>query len=342
MLSFDSATIDAAAEKESFTGVVALDSADERIFDRAYGLAHRAFRVPNTLETQFAIASGSKVFTALAVLSLVEEGALRLDQPAREILGTDLLLIDDAVTIEHLLTHTSGIGDYLDEESDWEATDYVLTGQVHTLTSAEAFLPLVDGFAQKHPPGERFSYCNGGYIALAIILERVTKEVFHDAVRRRVIAPAGLAHTDFLRLDELPASAAVGYLFAEGNRANTLHLPVLGNGDGGAFTTAGDLHRFWRAFFDGRIVSKQTVAEMVRPRHEVPAEGLDYGMGLWVHPGGRAVVVEGYDAGVSFRSTHIFGSATTASVLGNSSEGAWPVIGVVAEAIDAALDSRGA
>jgi CubicO group peptidase (beta-lactamase class C family) len=337
-MQLDSAALAAAADKTAFTGVVTTDTADDRVFEKAYGFAHRGYGAPNRPETRFAIASGSKAFTALAVMRLVEEGALRLEQRVRDFLGGDLPLIDDAVTVEHLLTHTSGIGDYLDEEGEWEASDFVLSVPVHTLTTAEAFLPLVDGFPQKLAPGERFSYCNGGYIVLAILLERVTGDTFHDVVRERVFAPAGLAQTDYLRLDELPGTAATGYLFDAGDRTNTLHLPVLGNGDGGAFTSAADLHRFWRSFYAGAIVSPASVEEMTRARFDVPHEGKRYGMGFWLHRTAEVGIIEGYDAGVSFRSLHIPASATTASVLGNSSEGAWPVIRVVTDAVDQAVD----
>jgi CubicO group peptidase (beta-lactamase class C family) len=341
MLALETDAIEAAAAENAFSGVVTADVADDRIFERASGFALRAFEVPNTVDTRFAIASGSKAFTALAVMRLVEEGMLRIDQPARDILGADLPLIDDRVTIEQLLTHTSGIGDYLDESGEWEPSDFVLSAPVHTLTTAEAFVPLVDGFAQKSPPGDHFSYCNGGYIVLAIILERVAGGVYHDIVRRLVVAPAELEHTDFLRLDELPSNTAVGYLFDGGDRANTLHLPVLGNGDGGAFTTASDLHKFWRMFFAGRIVQPGTVDTMVSPHSDFAPGRSRYGIGFHLHPTAPAVFIEGYDAGVSFRSTHIPASDTTVTVLGNSSEGAWPVVGAVAGAVDAEVAREG-
>lgn len=338
MLTIDTTALDAAVARNAFSGAVTVDVGDERVFERSEGFAQRAAGVPNRPDTRFAMASGSKSFTALAVMAGIEAGELRLDQRVREILGDDLPLIDDAVTVEHLLTHTSGIGDYLDEDSDWEASDYVLTAPVHTLTTAEAFLPLVDGFPQKFAPGARFSYCNGGYIVLAILLERTSGRTYHDVVRERVLDPAGLARTGFTRLDELPSGTAVGYLFGEGDRANTLHLPVLGNGDGGAFTTADDLHRFWRALLAARIVPASVVADMTRPRVDVRDEGMRYGMGFWLHETGSALVLEGYDAGVSFRSTHIPASAQTpeitVSVLGNTSEGAWPVISMLSAAID--------
>ncbi len=331
-LILDEEALDAATLKESFTGVFTVDVGDERRFERVEGYANRALRVPNTAHTRFAIASGSKTFTALAVLRLVEEGVLSLDTRVRGILGADLPLIDDAVTVEHLLTHTSGIGDYLDEEADWDPEDYVMPVPVHTLGDTEAFVPVVDGFPQSFPPGERFSYCNGGYIVLAVIAQRASGREYHDLVEEEVCARAGLTKTSFLRSDELPGDAALGYLFNEGDRTNVLHLPIRGNGDGGIYTTADDLHTFWRALLGGRIVSERTVDEMTRPRYDVPEEGLRYGMGVYIGPTGPQLAMEGYDAGVSFRSIHDPRTVMTASVLGNSSEGAWPVVKVVSDA----------
>ncbi|MBX9470392.1 serine hydrolase domain-containing protein [Microcella sp.] len=315
-----------AAARSPFTGVVSIDVDGEPELVKAYGFAHRAHQVPNTPDTRIAIASGSKVFTALAVLSLVEEGVLALDTPVRSILNSDLPLIDDRVTIEHLLTHHSGIGDYIDEDGDFEVDDYVLSVPVHTLDQTEAFLPVLDGFEQAFTPGEGFAYCNGGYMVLALVAERASGTPFHDLVQTRVFDKAGMSRSGYLRSDDLPADAALGYLDDEGNRTNVLHLPVRGNGDGGAYATAGDLTIFWRALLDGRIVSHQTVAEMTRPRAEVPDEDKRSGMGLFLLLDRDALVIEGYDAGASFRSTHDPETQRTVSILGNSSEGAWSLI----------------
>lgn len=334
----DPHALDEAVARSSFTGVATVHVAGQRTFERVEGFAHRGFGVAMTVDTRMAVASGGKGFTTLAVLRLVEEGRLRLDQPVRSLLGDDLPLIDDAVTVEQLLDHTSGIGDYLDEDSDWEPADHVLPMPVHTLTTTEAFLPALDGHPQKYPPGERFSYCNGGFMVLALLLERVTGETYHDVVRRLVLSPAGLTRTDFLPLNALPGDAALAYVEDEGDLAATLHLPILGNGDGGVFTTADDLHRFWLALLEGRIVSPSSVTLLTTPRHDVPSEEKRYGLGLWLHARGEALILEGYDAGASFRSTHLVDTATTVSVLGNSSEGGWPVIGVLADLIDAELD----
>jgi CubicO group peptidase (beta-lactamase class C family) len=322
--------VDAVARETGFSGVVAVPG-----FAAAYGFAHRALRVPNTVDTRFAIASGGKGFTALAVVSLVVEGALELSTTARSVLGDDLPLVDGAVTVEHLLAHWSGIGDYIDEDAGGEITDYVLPVPVHELTTASAFLPVLDGHPAKFPPGERFSYCNSGYVVLALIAERVSGVPFHDLVRQRVCAPAGLPDTDFLRSDELPARTALGYLTAHSDRTNVFHLPVLGSGDGGIYSTAADLAAFWRALFAGAIVPPVWVREMVRPRSDVPAESRRYGLGFWLHASTDVVMLEGYDAGVSFRSMHDPRSGATYTVLGNTSDGAWPVVRYLVDRLDA-------
>ncbi|WP_405218809.1 serine hydrolase domain-containing protein [Agrococcus sp. Ld7] len=333
----DTAILDEAVAEQPFSGVIAIDVGDERTLERAEGFLHRGLGVPMRADARIAIASGGKAFTALAVMRLIEQGSMRLDQRVRELLRDDLPLIDDAVTVEQLLDHTSGIGDYLDEAAEWEVDDFVLPLPVHALTTAEAFLPMLDGFAQAFAPGQRFAYCNGSYVVLAVLLERVTGESYHRAVRRLVLDPAGLDRTGFLPLNALPSDAAPGYLHDTGDLVNTLHLPVLGNGDGGVFTTADDLHRCWSALLDGRIVSSASLRAMMQPRHDVPDEQLRAGMGLFLHASLPVLVLEGYDAGASFCSWHIPASRTTVSVLGNSSEGGWPVMRVLRAAIEAAL-----
>ncbi len=321
-----STAIDAAARGEGLSGAIRVDVAGETIVRAGYGMAHRALGVPNTPETRFGLASGLKGLTALAVVSLVEEGTLSLDTTARSLLGTDLPLIDDDVTVEHLLAHRSGIGDYLDEDAGGAITDYLFTVPSHQLDSAEAYLAVLDGFPTAFPPGERFAYNNGGYVVLALLAERASGTPYADLVTERVCRPAGMASTAFLRSDELPGDAALGYLGPDfGDRTNLLHLPVVGVGDGGIYSTVDDIHRFWQALFAGAIVPARWVDEMVRPRSKASDAGYEYGLGFWLHESSTRVQLEGYDSGVSFRTVHDPVSDLTWTVVANTSEGAWPV-----------------
>jgi CubicO group peptidase (beta-lactamase class C family) len=318
-------SIDGLAAATGFSGVVRVDRGDRVELAKAYGSAHRGWRLPNTVDTRFAVASGTKGLTALTVASLIEEGGLDLGTPARSVLGEDLPLIDDGVTVEHLLAHRSGIGDYFDEDAIESATDYVLPLPVHRLATTEDYLAVLDGHRQTSPPGERFAYNNGGFVVLALIAERVGKAPFAELVRSRVCAPAGMRDTEFLRSDDPTGRTALGYLDGEGLRTNVLHLPVRGSGDGGVYTTAADVHSLWSALYAGRIVPVDRVAEMVRPHSDVPAESMRYGLGFWLHPTSDAVVLEGADAGVSFRTVHDQAAGVTHTVLSNTTAGAWPV-----------------
>jgi CubicO group peptidase (beta-lactamase class C family) len=324
--------VDTLARRTGFSGAVRVDRGGRLELVGAYGFADRAHEIPNTPETQFAIASGTKGLTALTIVSLVEEGSIELSTTARSVLGGDLPLIRDDVTIEHLLSHRSGIGDYLDEEVHHDPDEYVLPVPAQALETTEQYVAVLDGHPTKFPPDERFAYCNSGYVVLALIAERTARLPFHELVRSRVTEPAGMDESAFLRSDELPGRAAIGYVNSDGSsRTNVFHLPVRGSGDGGLYSTVADMSSFWRSLFAGRIVSREWVAEMTRPRSEVPSGPRRYGLGFWLATPGRAVMLEGSDAGVSFRSVHDPRREITHTVISNTSKGAWPIARLLAE-----------
>jgi CubicO group peptidase (beta-lactamase class C family) len=313
--------LDRIAAETGFSGVVRVDGPEGMEVVRAYGFADRAHAIPNEPGTQFGTASGTKSLTALVVMRLVEEGMLELSTPARSVLGADLPLVDGRVTVEHLLAHRSGIGDYLDEELEIELPEYPLPVPVQQLATTEAYLAVLDGHPQKFAPGERFAYCNSGYVLLALIVERTASTPFSDLVDDLVCTPAGMGDTAFLRSDDLPARAAIGYTQVDGAwRTNVFHLPVRGSGDGGIYTTAADVASFWRALFAGAIVRESTLAEMVRERSAArPDRG--FGLGFWLPTAGRAVQLEGGDVGVVFRSVHDPDRHATWTLLSNTREG---------------------
>lgn len=327
-------SVERVVDETGFSGVVHVSRAGEVLCERASGLADRAHGVPNTATTQFGIASGVKGFTALTIMSLVAEGTLALDTPVRSILGDELELISTDVTVGHLLAHTSGIGDYLDEATIEDIDDYVLPVPVDQLATTADYLAVLRGHRAKFEAGERFEYCNGGFVVLALIAEVVSTLSFHELVAERVFAPAGMTATAFPRSDELPASAAIGYVPTDdGWRTNQLTLPVRGSGDGGAYSTVGDVAAFWPALFAGRIIPRPLVDEMVRPHHTVPSESNLYGLGFWIRPDRATVMLEGYDAGVSFRSAYDPTPRLLSTVMSNTSSGAAPLVRLLDEAL---------
>lgn len=319
------------AQDSGFSGVVRVDGRGETRLEEAFGLAHRGYGRPNTTQTQFALASGTKTLTALTVLSLVADGTFSLATPAQKLLGQDLPLIDNAVTIEHLLAHRSGIGDYLEEDEDSDYNAYLMPVSVHLLDSTASYLPVLDGHPMRFAPGTEFAYCNSGYVVLALLAERATGKPFAQLLQERVCQPAGMTRTAFLRSDELAGDVAVGYLEPpHSGRSNVFHLPVCGSGDGGLYSTVADLHALWAAFLAGHIVPPDLMKTMQQPRSVMPA-GNAYGLGLWLSRVGadgrpQELGMQGMDAGVSFGSAYQLDSGTTVTVISNTATGAWPLL----------------
>lgn len=322
--------VDEKAAEMGFAGVVRLERSGVVALDAAYGLADRRHGIPMTTDNQLGMASGSKTITALVVMRMVEEGLLSLTAPARQALGVDLPLIGDDVTVEHLLSHRSGIGDYLDED-ELDSEDYPMPLSVHRLVTTEDFLPILDAHPTKFPAGERFSYCNGGFVVLALIAERVSGRSYQDLVRDLVCSAAGMDDTEFLRSDALPGRAALGYVKVEGQwRTNVFHLPVVATGDGGMYTTTADMARFWKALTSGRIVTAKTLADMCTPRSEPDPGSSDcYGLGFWLQTDSPEITMSGGDAGVSFWSSCHPESGTTATVISTTMGSTRPIVEVV-------------
>ena len=215
------------AAEHDFSGVVRVDDG-AGVHEWAFGMADRRHRIANTTDTRFSLASGTKGFTALAVMSLVESGKLALDLPVRAVLGDDLALIDERVTIEHLLAHRSGIGDYLDEAELTDIDDYAMPVPVQDLSGTERYLPILDGHPQVFTPGERFSYNNSGFVVLALVAER--------GLRSALRIPGGRARLHPSRDDEhrLPAfgstAARCGDRLPLPRTPADEHLPSAGDG----------------------------------------------------------------------------------------------------------------
>jgi CubicO group peptidase (beta-lactamase class C family) len=322
-------------EEGAFSGVVSVRQGEVPVLEMAHGLAQRAEGIPNALRTRFGMASGSKVFTAVAVCRLVEEGELAFDDRLVDLVG-DLTWVDPAVTLHHLLSHTSGVPDYFDEEvlDDYEA----LWQQTPTYTMRRPrdFLTLFPRGEMKFSPGERFAYSNGGFVLLGLAVEEVTDRPFTEYVAEEVLGLAGMESSGYFAMDRLPASTAYGYVEEDGGwRTNFFSVPVVGGGDGGAFTTAGDMERFWRALLEHRLLKIPTTRRMLTPHASVD-EGYAYGYGVWMAetPVGWRYYVIGEDPGVSMGSSYYPSLDVVVTVLCNTADGAWDLYRVLRTAIE--------
>lgn len=319
------AVLDEAASG-GFSGVVHVERRGEVLLSRASAFADRSARVPNTPDTRFGTASGSKTFTAVAVALLVDEGRLSFDARLADCLPLRFPRFDPGVTLHHLLTHTAGIPDYFDESV---MTDYAALWRDRPASSMRTpadFLPMFRDLPQGFPPGARFAYNNAGFIVLGLVVEHASGMPFARFVETRVFAPCGMTGSGYYALDRLPERTAIGYAIDEESgtwRANTGMLPVVGGPDGGAFTTAADMSRFWTTLLEERLLAPSTTRRMLTPHAPAPEEGEGawHGYGLWLTRNGpdvASVHALGADPGVRFRSSVHPDRDLRVTVLGNS------------------------
>lgn len=312
-----------------FSGVAYLQKGET--WTAARGFANRADERPNAIDTRFGIASGSKLFTAVAVCQLVEEGKLNFSDRLSELLPQTFPNFN--VTIHQLLTHTSGIPDYFDEQVMDDFEDLWKQQPMYLMQMASDFIPLFKDQPMMFQPGERFHYNNAGFIALGLIVEQLTGSEFTDVVQERIFGPANMLNSGYFRLDRLPGQTAFGYIEEEGAwRTNHYAIPIRGGADGGAYVTAGDMANFWYALMEGHLLGK----DMVKAMLEIHASGEDgdYGYGMWIQRKTEGVLkyhVMGYDPGASFHSAFYPADGSILTVLSNKSAGAYDIVETIQE-----------
>jgi CubicO group peptidase (beta-lactamase class C family) len=321
---------------QPFSGVVQVRERGDVVFAAAYGLANRADAVPNTVATRFGTASGTKTFTGVAVCQLIEEGKLSADTRLVDVLDAPLPNFDPAITLHHLLTHTSGVPDYFDEEQlDAQADfgDVFAALPVYKVSTPSDLLPLFQNDPMKFPPGQRFSYSNGGFVLLGLVIEAVSGMAYADYVERCVFDRAGMTESGFFEMNDLPAHTAYGYL--ENGRTNIYEIPVKGMPDGGAFVTAGDMASFWEALFKHRLIGPEMTASFLHPHVAADPDGdreRHYGYGLWISVDDGTVTrysSSGADPGVAFASAYFVANQVDMTLLGNTESDAWPLFSVL-------------
>lgn len=310
--------IEQAAVKAGFSGVISIHRGEDDIFRGAFGYRNIAEKLPNAIQTRFGIASGTKLFTALGIGKLIDRGVLSLSTRIGEIDGGFRGFIDESATILQLLTHTSGIYDYYDEDVITDFDNFSVSIPWYRLETPSDYLPLFEGRNMKFRPGERFSYSNGGYVFLGIIIEKLTGGLFRDFMTDFILSPAGMPDSGFFAFNDLPGNTASGYL-RDRKTVNIFILPIRGGGDGGMYATADDLHAFWKRFHSCTILPPELTREFLRTRHSFNASG-GYGCGIYTE-GDSVFSIRGGDAGVGFYSMYDAVRDMTVSVLSNITDG---------------------
>jgi CubicO group peptidase (beta-lactamase class C family) len=333
-------TLNTSVEEHAFSGVISIRRHGRLLYEHAAGYADRSNKIKNTLETRFGIASGTKFFTALAIGKLIEAKKLSFSTKLKDCIALNFPRYSREITIRHLLTHTSGIPDYLDEETISDFDNFTLSIPWYALKGPSDYLAAFPDQPMKFAPGERFSYSNGGYILLGVVIEELTGLRYQDFVEQAIFKPIGMNQSGYFAMNKLPEKTALGYIAeAEGWRTNIFNLPIIGASDGGAFTTVQDVATLWEAFWGYELLSKELVEIYTQAYVKAETEGEHryYGHGLWIcedDSRNREEYFTGCDAGVSFNSSVNRVKELQVTVISNTTDGAWPVL----RDIDSALN----
>jgi D-alanyl-D-alanine carboxypeptidase len=265
------------AEKEAaagrFSGAVLVAHDGKPVFAQAYGMADREHNIPNTLDTKFRIGSMNKMFTAVAILQLVEQGKVALTDPLGKYLP-DYPNKDVAskVTIHDLLTHTGGTGDIFGPEFDAHRQD---------LKTLDDYVKLYGNRPLRFEPGSRWEYSNYGFILLGVVIEKASGESYYDYVQEHIFKPADMTQTGSEPEEAVVPRRSVGYTATgatDAMRPNTDTLPYRGSSAGGGYSTVGDLLRFANALEDHKLLNAHSLELLTTGKVDVPSGRYAYGM----------------------------------------------------------------
>lgn len=324
----------ARAQQGEFSGVAMAWEHGAPIFAHAEGLASRRFGVRNTVDTRFHVASITKVVTSMTALQLVDEGLLSLHAPLIDVLGEDdrPRALTSEHTLHHLLSHTSGLANYHDDEDDTGASfaSAWVRAPLQTVRGPRDVLPLFADLDPVFAPGTEFRYADSNYILVGVLIEGVTGRPYAEVARERVLEPAGMTDSSFEALDQDPAGLATGYLVDDGPAdqriANVYSIPPGGLPDGDLITTTTDLCRLVDAILDGRLVGQDTLALAMAEYGRINDDAESYGYGLeMLQVDGRPTIIghAGGDPGISGMLSHYLDEGVTTAVLCNQDRGSW-------------------
>jgi D-alanyl-D-alanine carboxypeptidase len=315
------AFVDKRVAQDKFSGAVLVAKDGVPIFKKAYGLASGAYNISNRTDTKFNLGSMNKMFTAVAIAQLAEQGKLSFD----DMIGKHLpdypnKAVAEKVTIHHLLTHTSGLGNYFNDKFEDSSRAKFRTVQ--------DYLPLFVNDPLLFEPGQRWEYSNAGFMVLGAIIEKVSGQNYFDYVREHIYKPAGMINTDAYEMDSDTPNLAIGYTSRvqngvpmNGQRRNNLFMHVIKGGPaGGGYSTVEDLLRFATGLLRHKLLNPKYTEILLAGKISTPrGENEKYAYGFFeeIVNGQRRVGHGGAFPGVS-SELHIYpDNGYTVAVMSN-------------------------
>jgi CubicO group peptidase (beta-lactamase class C family) len=275
----DGEFIAAYAKEHQFNGTVLIERGDRIQQVASFGLANFTFSVPNNRDTEYKIASITKLFTSVLILQLYEQGKLDLNATIATYLPKYAGEGAQKVTIHQLLNHTSGIYNLDQVKSVQQALESGIPPYQTPYTSDQLLEKFASGKLVS-APGSTFNYNNGDYVILGKILEQVYGKSYEAVLTAQILTPLHLTHTGLLRQNMIVPHLADTYFFRDDIKQLVPDLPAYPENwyaAGAMYSTVDDLRVFADALFGLKLIKRESLALMTKP-------GLDgYGYGLWAY-----------------------------------------------------------
>jgi CubicO group peptidase (beta-lactamase class C family) len=320
---------------DAFSGAVLLAKNGKVLFKGAYGHASRRFDALNRVDTKFNLASMNKYFTAIAIAQQVEKGKLSYEDYIGKYLDSEWISNDigNKVRIWHLLTHSAGTGDFLDNKKFTESSRLLFR-------TMDDYKSLTKNDSLQFEPGSKYAYSNSGYLLLGAIIETVTGQSYFDYVHDNICRPAGMASTDFYAMDDPVPNLAIGYYWEYGEKdiiiKNNIFLHALrGASAGGGYSTIEDLLKFDTALRTNKLISAQSANLLftVEPVFE-SSQINKYGFYVYEEENGRFIGASGGFEGIRNAMRMYIDSGYTFIVMQNLSQPFSPVVNRILELLE--------
>jgi CubicO group peptidase (beta-lactamase class C family) len=281
--------LDVLSQKDHFSGTVLLAKGEQTLFLESYGFASKEFNVPNTADTKYNLGSINKIFTQIALMQLRDEGKIDFAKTLRTYLPDYPSAVADRITIEQMIRHTSGLGDFFGPEYIDLSKD--------KLRRLSDYLPLFVDKPLEFEPGARSRYSNAGYILLGLVVEKLSGMTYDDYVRAKIFAPLGMNDTAAYESEAIVPKRAVGYMRGGDGvlRANLYTRPGRGSSAGGGYSTVHDLLKLTRGA--RKVLSARSFEQMIGEKPGLGWSGGGPGINATVEMEGgyTLIVLANYD-----------------------------------------------
>jgi CubicO group peptidase (beta-lactamase class C family) len=271
-------------DQDLFTGSILVGQHGNILLSQGYGLADRAQKIPNTAQTRFRIGSITKQFTAMATLILESQNKLRVNDPICNYFE-DCPSAWEKITIEHLILHTSGIHDFVDETRYQDPKDIP--------TDPEQIIAGFKDLPLDFQPGKQWSYSNAGYDMLGYVIEKVSGQSYEAFLQQSIFTPLGMKNTGFAHNAD---GLAVGYKDAYAQIYDQEIDRLILYSEGGLYSTTEDLYRWGQALSSNELLPAEYMEKMFAPSAKIPmsmtsGKEVAYGYGwlIWKENGRSSV-----------------------------------------------------